>query len=59
LDAALTRMRLAEALAVRGETGAFEMELRAAEAVFEEAGATGYLAQCRGLRSAMMAMPQA
>lgn len=51
IDAALARMRLAEALAARDEHGAFEMELRAAEVAFETAGATGYLAQCRDLRS--------
>jgi DNA-binding winged helix-turn-helix (wHTH) protein len=55
MDAALTRMRLAETLAIGGEQGAFEMELLAAEAVFEAAGAIGYLAKCRALRSAVMA----
>lgn len=50
MDAALLRMRLAEVLAARGEHAAAVMELAAAEAVFEPAGASGYLAQCRALR---------
>jgi hypothetical protein len=52
MDAALLRMRLAETLAARGEQGAAVMELGAAEAVFEAAGASGYLVQCRALRVA-------
>jgi DNA-binding winged helix-turn-helix (wHTH) protein/ATP/maltotriose-dependent transcriptional regulator MalT len=52
MDAALLRLRLAEMLAARGEGAAAAMELGAAEAVFEAAGAGGYLAQCRALRAA-------
>ena len=52
MDAALLRVRLAEALAARGEHGAAVMELAAAEVVFEAAGAAGYLARCRTLRVA-------
>ncbi len=51
MDAALVRMRLAEVFAARGELAAVLMELAAAEAVFEAAGASGYLAQCRALRT--------
>lgn len=51
MDAALIRVRLAEVLAVRGEHAAAVMELGAAELVFEAAGATGFLAQCRTLRA--------
>lgn len=51
MDAALLRMRLAEMLAAQGERGAAVMELAAAEAVFEAAGASGYLAQCRALQA--------
>jgi hypothetical protein len=58
LEAALARMRLAETLAERGEYGAFEMELCAAEAAFEAADATGYLSQCRSLRSSAGARTQ-
>jgi len=54
MDAALMRMRMAETLAARGEHGAAVMELAAAEAVFEAAGASGYLAQCRALRAAVL-----
>src|SRR5574338_30422 len=54
MDAALLRMRLAETLAARGENAAAVMELAAAEAVFEAAGASGYLARCRVLRAAAL-----
>lgn len=53
IHAALLRMRLAEALAARGEHAASMMELGAAEAVFAAAGASGYLAQCRALRASV------
>ncbi|TCO82771.1 LuxR family transcriptional regulator [Plasticicumulans lactativorans] len=53
MDAALLRLRLAEALAACGEHGAAAMELAAAEAVFESAGAGGYLSRCRALRAAV------
>jgi DNA-binding winged helix-turn-helix (wHTH) protein len=59
MDSALARIRLAETLAVLGEACSFEMELRSAEAAFEAAGATGYLAQCRVLRSTVLETPQA
>jgi ATP/maltotriose-dependent transcriptional regulator MalT len=49
LDTALARLRLAECLIARGEPGAADLELLAAEAVFESAGATGYLERCRTL----------
>lgn len=52
LDAALLNMRLAQTLALRGEHASAALELAAAEAVFEAAGASGYLAQCRAMRSA-------
>lgn len=51
IDAALLRVRLAETLGTRGEHAAAVMELAAAEAVFEAAGASGYLAHCRALRA--------
>ncbi|MEI2773120.1 MAG: winged helix-turn-helix domain-containing protein [Candidatus Competibacter sp.] len=54
MDAALARLRLAEAFVARGEHAAADMELHAAEAVFEAAGATGYLAQCQALRTTAM-----
>jgi hypothetical protein len=59
MDAALLRVRLAEALAVRGEHAAALMELAAAEAVFETAGAAGYLARCRALRAVTSGIPRA
>jgi DNA-binding winged helix-turn-helix (wHTH) protein len=52
MDAALLRMRLAATLVARGEQATAAMELAAAEAVFEAAGASGYLAQCSALRAA-------
>ncbi len=59
MDVAVVRLRLAEAFAARGEHAAADMELRAAEAAFEAAGATGYLAQCQALRTtAMRASPE-
>jgi DNA-binding winged helix-turn-helix (wHTH) protein len=51
MDAALLRMRLAETFDVRGEYAAASMELAAAEAVFEAAGAAGFLARCHALRA--------
>ena len=54
MDTALLRVRLAEMLAARGEHGGAAMELAAAEAVFEAAGASGYLAQCRALRAGVL-----
>lgn len=58
MDTALLRVRLAEALAARGEQAAAVMELAAAEAVFEAAGAAGYLARCRALRAATSRAPR-
>lgn len=54
MDAALLRMRLGEILSMRGEQATAAMELAAAEAVFEAAGASGYLARCRALRAVVM-----
>lgn len=51
MDAALLRIRLAETLAARGEYAAAAMELAAAEAVFQTAGAAGFLSQCHTLRA--------
>jgi hypothetical protein len=45
------RARLAEALTAHREHAAAMKELSAAEAVFEAAGAVGYLAPCRTLRA--------
>lgn len=50
LEAAQGRLRLAEILSLRGDRAAAELELRAAEAAFEAAGAMGYLARCQALR---------
>jgi DNA-binding winged helix-turn-helix (wHTH) protein len=50
MDVALARMRLAECLTARGERGAAELELLAAESAFEAAGATGYRDRCRHAR---------
>jgi len=50
MDAARVRLRLAELLERRGDRSAVDLELRAAERVFEAAGAEGYLKQCRALR---------
>ncbi len=50
LEAAQGRLRLAEILSLRGDRAAAELELRAAEAAFEAAGAAGYLARCQALR---------
>jgi len=47
MDVALARMRLAECLTARGERGAAEMELLAAESTFEAAGAIGFRDRCR------------
>lgn len=50
MDAALARVRLAQCLREAGEHTAAELERAAAQAVFEAAGATGYVNACRALK---------
>jgi DNA-binding winged helix-turn-helix (wHTH) protein len=51
MEAARTHLRLAEVLALQGDRSAADMELSAAEGVFQAAGAAGYLAHCRAVRA--------
>lgn len=55
MEAARTRLRLAERLAHQGDQGTANMELGAAEGVFKTSGAVGYLRQCGKLRDALLA----
>lgn len=50
MEAARTRLRLAELLVLQGDRSAAQLELSAAERVFQAAGAEGYLALCRAVR---------
>jgi tetratricopeptide (TPR) repeat protein len=53
MDAARVRLRLAGMLSQLGDEIGARMELNAAEAVFQAAGAEGYLAECRALRDVL------
>jgi tetratricopeptide (TPR) repeat protein len=53
METARIHLRLAELFACRGDPDAVKMELSAAEAMFQSAGAEGYLAQCRALRGTL------
>jgi tetratricopeptide (TPR) repeat protein len=50
MEAARVHLRLAELLSRQGDQNAVNMELSAAEGMFQPAGAGGYLALCRALR---------
>jgi DNA-binding winged helix-turn-helix (wHTH) protein len=50
MDGALLRLRLAEVLILLGDHATAQLELAAADSVFEPAGATGHLARSRALR---------
>jgi len=50
MEAARTHLRLAELLAHQGDRSAAQLELSAAEGVFQVAGAVGCLASCRAVR---------
>ena len=54
MEAARVHLRLAELLALQGDQGGVHLELTAAEAVFQAAGAEGYLVQCRSLRDTLL-----
>jgi len=53
MEAARTHLRLAELLVKQGDHNAAQLELGAAEGVFQAAGAEGYLAQCRAVRDSL------
>jgi len=53
MEAARAHLRLAELLAQQGDRSAAKLELSAAEAVFLTAGAKGYFAECRTVRSGL------
>jgi DNA-binding winged helix-turn-helix (wHTH) protein len=55
MEAARTRLRLAELLGLQGDGSAARLELSAAEGVFQAAGAEGYLALCRAVRGGLEA----
>jgi len=50
MEAARTRLRLAELLGPQGDRSAAQLEMSAAERAFQAAGAEGYLALCRAVR---------
>jgi DNA-binding winged helix-turn-helix (wHTH) protein len=53
MEAARVHLRLAEMLSQLGDESGSKMELSAAEAVFQAAGADGFVSACRTLRDAL------